>query len=155
MLDMPAFMGVEQFEKNVVFTRKDIEGCVKTQALTVRAGDAILVRTGYLARWDGRGENPEGGQGGLGLDVAGYLIENNVALIGADNVVEALWAEDEAKGEWLELRVELIRNRGMNVLENAYLEELARDRVYEFLLTVAPLNISGATHSPINPIAIA
>jgi hypothetical protein len=32
---------------------------------------------------------------------------------------------------------------------------MARDQVYESLLVVAPLPVTGATGSPVNPIAIA
>jgi hypothetical protein len=33
-------------------------------------------------------------------------------------------------------------------------EDCAADRIYEFFLTAPPLNITGGTGSPINPLAI-
>jgi hypothetical protein len=43
----------------------------------------------------------------------------------------------------------------MYLLENFNLEALAADKVYESLLVIAPLRLTGAAGSPINPIAIA
>jgi len=40
-------------------------------------------------------------------------------------------------------------------MEMVNLEELARERVYEFLFVTAPLKIVGGTGSPIRPLAIA
>jgi len=50
--------------------------------------------------------------------------------------------------------LELIRRRGISIIKQANLEELAADHVYEFLLVVLPLKLVGATASPVNPIAI-
>jgi len=47
----------------------------------------------------------------------------------------------------------LVRN-GIYILENLYLEELARDKSYEFTFICLPLKIRGATGSPVRPIAV-
>jgi hypothetical protein len=39
-------------------------------------------------------------------------------------------------------------------VENLVLDALAADGCHEFLLVVAPLLVTGATASPVNPIAI-
>ena len=39
-------------------------------------------------------------------------------------------------------------------MESLYLEELARERVYEFLFVILPLKIRGATGSMIDPLAV-
>ena len=49
--------------------------------------------------------------------------------------------------------VVLVRH-GIYNLENLDLEELARDKVYEFAFIFAPLRLKGATGSPGNPIAV-
>jgi hypothetical protein len=41
------------------------------------------------------------------------------------------------------------------LLENLNLEELAKDKVYEFLFIVAPLPLTSGVGSPVNPLAIA
>ena len=44
---------------------------------------------------------------------------------------------------------------GGSATRKGALAELARDRCHEFLLCVAPLPVTGAGGSPVNPIAIA
>jgi kynurenine formamidase len=48
----------------------------------------------------------------------------------------------------------LIRRRGILTIKQVNLEELASDRVYEFLLFIIPLRLVGVTASPVTPIAI-
>ena len=48
----------------------------------------------------------------------------------------------------------LLVRHGVYNLENLDLEELARDKVYEFAFVFAPLRLKGATGSPGNPIAV-
>ena len=47
----------------------------------------------------------------------------------------------------------LVRHGTYNI-ENLDLEELARDKAYEFAFIFAPLRLKGATGSPGNPIAV-
>ena len=53
------------------------------------------------------------------------------------------------------LRWEKERRRGVYLLEHLVLEHLAADGVREFLLVAAPLPITGASGSPVCPVAIA
>ena len=50
--------------------------------------------------------------------------------------------------QWL-----IVRN-GIHVLENLDLEELAKEKVYEFAFIFSPLRLKGASGSPGNPIAV-
>ena len=58
-------------------------------------------------------------------------------------------------GGFMPVHVELLVRRGIYLLEHLVLEHLARDGVHEFLLVAAPLPITGASGSPVNPVAIA
>jgi kynurenine formamidase len=49
----------------------------------------------------------------------------------------------------------LLVHHGITHVENLYLEELAVQRVYEFLVIITPLRLQGATGSWVHPIAIA
>ena len=42
----------------------------------------------------------------------------------------------------------------MPIIEVVYLEELARDRVYEFAFIAAPLKLRGASAAPFRPLAL-
>ena len=87
---------------------------------------------------------------GLGLAGAKLLVAQGMILIGADNMsVEALPTLDHPVHRFL------LVHHGITHLENLYLEELAVQKVYEFLLIVTPLRLLGATGSWVHPIAIA
>jgi len=48
----------------------------------------------------------------------------------------------------------LLVERGIYIVEALALEELAQARVYEFTLVLVPMNILGATGSPVRPLAV-
>jgi kynurenine formamidase len=48
----------------------------------------------------------------------------------------------------------LIVDHGIHIMENIKTEELARDKVYEFLFVALPLPLKGGTGSPIHPVAV-
>ena len=52
------------------------------------------------------------------------------------------------------VHLEALINRGVFILEMVYLEQLARDHVYEFAFICLPLRIRGATGSWVRPVAI-
>jgi kynurenine formamidase len=124
---------------------------VAAAGLAPEPGDALLLRTGWLRQWR------DGTAGvdscpGLGLDCAGWLRDQGIALAGADNIaVEAFPSPD---GAVMPLHIAAIRDRGIYLLELLDLEELARRGVTEFLLVVAPLNIVGGVGSPVAPVAV-
>jgi kynurenine formamidase len=50
--------------------------------------------------------------------------------------------------------VYLLPQKGIYLIENVYLEELARDRRYTFAFVGIPLKRHGATGSPLRPLAL-
>jgi kynurenine formamidase len=48
----------------------------------------------------------------------------------------------------------MLVDRGINLIENMYLDELVRDKVYEFLFILAAPKLKGGTAFPVEPIAI-
>ena len=94
-----------------------------------------------------------GNQAGLTLEAARWLVEDNQAmLLGADNFgIEAFPSTDA--GNYVPVHTYLFAERGVSVIEVMWLEDLARDQVYEFLFIAAPLKLRGATGSPLRPVA--
>jgi kynurenine formamidase len=128
-----------------------LAGAVTAAGLTPAPGDALLLRTGWLRQWrDGAADVRS--SPGLAADCAGWLREHDIALAGADNI--AVEAFPAAGGATLPLHTAAIRDAGSYLLELLDLEELARRRVAEFLLIVAPLNIVGGVGSPVAPVAV-
>jgi kynurenine formamidase len=150
LLDVAKCKGVEVLPDAYAITAEDIESTLAGQGTQVQPGTAVLVRTGFYQHL--RDGNPayRDAIAGLELGAAKLLHQQGMVLAGADNMtVEAFPPFDHAVHRYL-----LVHN-GVTHLENLYLEELAANRVYEFLLIVTPLRLLGATGSWVHPIAIA
>jgi len=52
------------------------------------------------------------------------------------------------------VHTKLLIENGIYLLESIYLEDIARDKVYEFLFVMLPLKIRGATGSMVDPLAV-
>lgn len=117
-------------------------------------GDVALVRTGWGGLWNEphRYEGGEGGIAGIDLSAARWLAERGVAMVGADNLTVEVEPKD-AKD--LPVHAFCLVERGIHLLENLLLEELARAQLYEGLIVVAPPRLVGATGSPVRPVALA
>ena len=143
-------------------TVADLESCIVAQGATSRVGrgDIVLVRTGQLtrARRDGWGEYAGGPAPGLSLTTAGWLHRTDIAAIATDT-----WGFEVRPNEFdvpafQPLHQVVIPNLGLTIGEMWDLDELgsvcAELGRYDFLLSAAPLPITGAVGSPINPVAI-
>lgn len=157
LLDMPAFLGVERVEAPRVFTSDDLLACARHEGVEIRAGDILLIRTGWV---DAFLANAAAGgtddtlmmQPGIGLDACRTIAQLDVAAVGSDNsAVEAIpFDEDRFLGVHIELLVKL----GLPLIEHLVLSDLAADRCYESLFVAAPLPVTGGTGSPLNPVCI-
>jgi kynurenine formamidase len=131
-----------------------MRSCASAQGVEVKAGDVLLVRTGYGALW--RGEEQ------VYLDAAGvsrsgtlFAAESGVVAVGADNMAWDVPDElDPETGATLFAHVHLLTRKGVYIIENLNLEELARDRRWEFAFVGVPLKFLGATGSPLRPLAL-
>ena len=74
-------------------------------------------------------------------------------LLGADNFgVESFPSKNP--DNFVPVHTYLFAERGVSLFEVVWLEDLARDQVYEFLFIASPLKIRGGTASPLRPLAI-
>jgi kynurenine formamidase len=53
----------------------------------------------------------------------------------------------------MSVHIHLLVQSGIHIIEVLNLEELARDKIYEFVFVAAPMNIRGATGAPVRPLA--
>lgn len=154
LVDMPKYRGVDILEGQDLVTVDDLEGCLEQQGVEIQQGDAVLFRTGYMQGWgvdDERAQRHHGS--GISHDVAVYLGDQEVVLVGADT--ESLERNPSPDPENPHpVHIELLIERGIHILELVHVEDLARDGVYEFLFVCLPLRIKGATGSMVRPIAV-
>ena len=84
-----------------------------------------------------------------------WAAERDVAAVGADNMAWDVPGErDLETGATLFAHAYLLPQKGIYIIENVNLEELARDRRWEFAFLAAPLKFQGATGSPLRPLAL-
>ena len=153
LIDVAAAKGVDMLPNDYRITRDDLIAALDRQRMALAEGDVVLIRTGRMQRYEDAAAymaDPPG----LGMAAARYLVEEGGAVIvGADNLsFEAF--PSEVEGNYVPLHTYLLAQTGTPIIELAYLEELARDQVYEFAFIGGSLKLRGADAAPLRPIAI-
>ncbi|MCY4018919.1 MAG: cyclase family protein [Chloroflexi bacterium] len=150
LLDVAAYKDVDMLPPAYQVDADDIAGAIDKQGTVMSENTAVLVRTGSIQLLRDGDPIYRDAQTGLNLEAARYLVERGMNLVGADNMaVEAMPPHDHSVHRFL------LVHSGITHVENLNLDELAAARCYEFVLIIAPLKLTGATGSWVNPIAIA
>lgn len=154
MLDIAGWKGVARLPARQSITADDLKTCASAQKVDVRVGDVLLVRTGYGSIWNQEAEYL--GAAGVGKSGTLWAAERQVVAVGADNMAwDAPDDRDPETGATLFAHVYLLPQKGIYIIENVNLEELARDGCYTFTFIGIPLKFQGATGSPLRPLALA
>jgi kynurenine formamidase len=158
LIDIPRLKGLPYLEPGTPIFVSDLEAWEKKAGVKVGPGDALLVRTGVWARRKAEGPwlrgRAEGGRSaGLHPSVIPWLRQRDIALLGSDHPQYV--SPSNLRGAVHDFALVYL---GVHLVDNADLEALAetaaaRNR-WEFMLTIAPLPVRGATGSPVNPIAV-
>lgn len=159
LLDVARWCGVDWLDAGTGIGPDDLDEVARTQGVEIRAGDILLVRTGWRSKYlsDHDKASFMAGEPGLTVGCADWLHSHGVAAVGSDNfAVEVLPGEYD--NEFLPLHMVTIRDMGMPLAEILDLETLAddcsADGAYEFLFVGPPLSFTGAVGSPVNPLAL-
>ncbi len=156
LLDVPAADRRGELDAGEPITAQDMARTCDAQRVSVRAGDAVLVRTGWPVRHFQPPERMLGvatGVPGPDASAARWLAERGVRVTGSDTIAYEHVAPGMGHTR-LPVHVILLVESGIHIIEVLDLEELARDGVHEFWFVAAPLKIVGATGSPLRPLAI-
>lgn len=156
MLDAPGHKNVDALDAGEPLSGDDLAEIASAQGVEVRQGDVVLVRTGYLKFWPDAEAMAAHRTAGPDLSAAQWLLERGVVATGTDTeTYEVQPAPDRGvPASPQPVHAALLIERGVYLLESIYLEELARDEVFEFLFIALPLKIRGATGSMVDPLAI-
>jgi kynurenine formamidase len=156
LLDMAAQMKVDALPTDFSITPDHLAATAKAQHVEIQKGDVVLLRTGWARYWNNPARYITGGAGavpagpGPELEGARWLSKHGVFAAGSDTV-----AFEKVPAASMPVHVHLLVDSGIHIIEALNVEELARDRVYEFVFVAAPLKIRGGTGSPIRPLALA
>jgi kynurenine formamidase len=157
LYDVPRHRGVEFLGKGEPVTADELREVGAAQGLDgPRAGDVVLVRTGYGVHWPNRERMAEHRGPGPDISVARWLAERGVVATGSDTeTYEVQPAPDPGEPSNPQpVHAHLLIEHGIYLIESLDLEAIARDRVHEFLFVALPLKIRGATGSMIDPVAV-
>jgi kynurenine formamidase len=153
LLDVAGWKGVGALPANSSIGGEDLAACAAASGVEVKAGDVLLVRTGYGPSWSD--EAAYLSAAGVGKSGSIWAAERCVAAVGADNMAwDSMHERDPQTGMTLFGHAHLLVRHGIHIIENLNLEELAAAGHREFLFIGVPLKLRGATGSPIRPLAI-
>ena len=153
LIDVARVRGVPVLQAGYEITARDVTDALQRQRVEIRAGDVVLIHTGWGSLWMKDNAKYLASAPGLGVAAAQLLADEEVSVVGADTSgVEVSPNPDRSLA--VPVHQLLIARNGIYLHENLATEELARDGVYEFAYMFAPLRLKGATGSPGNPIAI-
>lgn len=171
LLDARAHVGGgKPMAAGALVTAQHIKEMLKAQGLSRRGilpGDVVYVYTGWGDHW----RDPDTEKfyytkaPGISYDAARYLGERRVVAIGVDTpfidpVPEGMLqgkagpAPGTPAGLPFAVHHHMLTQMGIHHIENAKLDELARDKVWTSCTMILPLREQGAAGSAIRPVAI-
>lgn len=153
LLDVASYKGREHLDAAEAIAADDLDGCARAQGVELRAGDILLLRTGWIRVFAQDRELFYASEPGIDVSTLPWLKEHDIVAVAADN--HAVEVMTQVPPSDLPIHKVGIRDLGLYLVEYLNLEELAADRVYESLVIIAPLPLTGGIGSPVNPIAIA
>lgn len=155
LLDVARYKKVDALAPGEEITAADLEATARAQGVQVRAGDSVLIRTGYGRFFETDKAKYMGLRPGPGEGAANWLVSKKVFLSGADQLTYEVYPE---KGTIFPAHRILIADNGIYIVENMNLEELsqvlAARKNYEFALVLNPPRLRGMTGAPVNAFAI-
>lgn len=157
LLDVARYKGVDSLDPGYAITVEDLDGTAEQQGVEARRGDALLIRTGMMGARKGKWGDYAGGPApGLSLHTAPWLHEHEIAALATDT-----WGCEVRPNEidlFQPLHIVALVHMGIPFGEiwdlEAIGDDCAEDGVHEFMLSAAPLPISGAAGSPLNALAV-
>jgi kynurenine formamidase len=167
LIDVAGWKGVDALPSNYMITPADLEAALKAQGTELKTGDVVLIRTGTLRHWgDAGGDHATIGKhdsAGINLEAARWLVEQHGAImIGSDTSgleYGPTTADNKAYREkyrsFMPVHNYLLIEQGVHIGEFHNLEELAREKAYEFCYIACTNKIKGAASGfTLRPIAI-
>jgi len=143
LLDIAGLEHTDILPIDFVITPEHLDAAARAERVELRAGDIVLLRTGS-ARFIAQVHAP-----GPGEPAARWISGKHAFAAGSDTV-----AFEFVPSTTMPVHVHLLVESRIHIIECLNLEQLAADRVYEFVFTAAPLKIRGGTGSPIRPLAL-
>ncbi|MFK2825725.1 cyclase family protein [Bacillus sp. B190/17] len=151
MLDIPAAKGVETLPPSYGIGKEDLQDAMDKQGVSIEAGDIVMIRTGQMTVWPDRDKYLTNSPG-LNLEGAEFLAGLGAMIIGADNIALEQNPSPEPDN-YFPVHTYLFSEVGIPIIELLWLEELAKEKIYEVGFMGRAMPLVGATGAPLQPIA--
>jgi kynurenine formamidase len=152
LLDVAGHSALPNLPGGHTISAQDLRDCLEELELVLQPGDAVLLHTGWGRVYASDPEEYRRHRPGIGLDAATWLAETDVMLVGADTT--GVETRPFPPGTLAPVHQYMLRDHGIYFMEMLQLDAMITDHVTSFLLIVAPLQLTGGTGSPVNPLAI-
>ena len=158
LLDVARSKGVERLEPGYALTEDDLDAAVERAKVSLRPGDAVVVRTGHMRLYhdaDVWGYNHD--CPGLSTHTIEWVWRHDLSVVVDDTYVFEVWPPQD----WdCMMPVHMIHLRDMGQVQGqnfdleALAEACASDGVYEFLFTATPEPVTGSCSGPVAALAV-
>jgi kynurenine formamidase len=158
LLDVARARGTDRLDGGYAVTPEDLDAAEELAGTRVRAGDVVLVRTGQIQAYlAGDRHGYAYPSPGLSIRTPEWFHARDVAAVADDTLTFEVFPP-EVEDLWLPVHALDLVEMGMPQGQNWNLEKLstACGEVgrYAFLLTATPEPFTGATGSPVAPVAV-
>ncbi|MEU3852800.1 cyclase family protein [Streptomyces sp. NPDC029554] len=158
LLDVPRARGTDRLGASYAVTPEDLDAAEELAGTRVRAGDAVLVRTGQIRVFLAGDRHAYAYPSpGLSVRTPEWFHARDVAAVANDTLTFEVFPP-ESEDLWLPVHALHLVEMGMPQGQNWNLEELStacgETGRYAFLLSATPEPFTGATGSPVAPVAV-
>ena len=156
LIYIPHLRGVKYLEPGSPIYPEELDAWENRAGLKVGPGDVVFIRTGRWARRAEKGPwDIEQGLAGLHGSCARWLRKRDIAMLGSDSASDVIPSQIPEVSHPIHLLT--LHAMGVHIFDNCDLEAIAKTSAklkrWDFLLTAAPIPVTGGTGSPLNPIA--
>lgn len=149
VLDVAGERGIPALDDGYEITVEDLQSVLSSSGTQLAKGDVVLVRTGKIREFFADPAKFGAAQPGVGPDAAIWLYERGMAALGTDTTgTEAMPFPNPNRTT----HGAMLEERGVHLIENLMLDEVAADGVHAGAFVCTPLKITGATGSWVRPI---
>jgi kynurenine formamidase len=149
LVDVAGFKRVEALSGSTTITVDDLKKTLEWEKVDIHPGDAVFIRTGTLRYWGETGADHEKisahDSAGINLESAKWLTEQKGAiLIASDTSGLEVTPVPPGSTSFNPVHEYLLVQQGVHIGEFHNLEELARDKGYEFCYIAMTNKIKGS-----------
>ena len=157
LVDLPRLYELNHLPLGTVITAEHLEAWEKHTGTTIRSGDILLLRVG---RWQVAKNSPNYNAleitAGFHASIGPWLKARGVAAVGCDAISDVM--PSGVEGVFNPVHTIFNAALGMPIFDHLQLDKAAEIAAsmnrQTFLFSAAPLDIQGATGSPLTPMAI-